>query len=72
MKYRYYILHDDGDVFGTNSLDEVMQCLKGTDSTAIDAETGEFLDEDDDRYPVDAWMPPVELVDEEVDEEVDE
>ena len=58
MKYRYLILPENGDVWGTNDLPTALSAAE-TD-LVLDAETSEMVDEDDDRETIEDYEPPVQ------------
>ena len=61
MKYRYLILPENGDVWGTNDLAEALKAAES--DLVIDAETSEIVEEDDDRESIDQYEPPEDLTD---------
>lgn len=44
MKYRYLLVDEDGDVFGTNDQEAVEECTQeGSPYIAVDCETGTYF-----------------------------
>jgi hypothetical protein len=56
MKYRYLILPENGDVWGTNDLPQAL--IAAESDLVIDVATDEMVDEDDDREDIDQYEPP--------------
>ena len=56
MKYRYLILPDNGDVWGTNNLKAAVKAAEI--DLVIDVSTAERIDEDGDRDGIEEYEPP--------------
>ena len=58
MKYRYYVLTEYGDVFGTNSNDLADELSAESSNIVIDALAGEWMEVDDNTSDILEVSPP--------------
>lgn len=66
MKYKYLILPENGDVWGTNDKNAALKAAE--DDLVIDCETAEMVDDDDCRSEIDPYDPVEEDEEEETEE----